>query len=88
MDAIPIPHTPAALDDSFVDSAMLSARCQDANAEYPDKALPTMVVYKNGDVLDRVVSMKTNGGLFALPSSSYHLPTNRVAPFHTYVGWI
>jgi len=34
----------------------------DANAEYPDKALPTMVIYKNGDVLDRVVSMKTNGG--------------------------
>jgi len=34
----------------------------DANAEYPDHALPTLVVYKGGDVLDRVVSLKTNGG--------------------------
>lgn len=34
----------------------------DANAEYPDRCLPTMVVYKGGDVLDRIVALKTNGG--------------------------
>merc|ERR1712185_582562 len=28
----------------------------DANAEYPDKALPTLLVYRDGQVLDRVVS--------------------------------
>merc|ERR1711977_466519 len=34
----------------------------DANADYPDKALPTLLIYKDGQVLDRVVSLKTNGG--------------------------
>jgi len=37
-------------------------RASDANAEYPDKALPTLVVYKGSEVLDRVVALKSNGG--------------------------
>lgn len=37
-------------------------KASDANADYPDHALPTLVVYKGGDVLDRIVSLKTNGG--------------------------
>ena len=37
-------------------------KASDANADYPDKALPTLVVYKSQDVLDRVVSMRTNAG--------------------------
>merc|ERR1712100_668704 len=37
-------------------------KANDANADYPDKALPTVCIYKNKDVLDKVVAMKTNGG--------------------------
>merc|ERR1711977_365389 len=37
-------------------------KSKDANADYPDSALPTLLVYKDGNVMDRMVSLKTNGG--------------------------
>jgi len=37
-------------------------RATDANAEYPDSALPTLLVYRLGMVVDRMVAFKTHGG--------------------------
>lgn len=37
-------------------------RSTDANAEYPDSALPTLIVYRAGVVVDRMVAFKTHGG--------------------------
>merc|ERR1711907_578997 len=37
-------------------------RATDANAEYPDSALPTQLVYRMGVVVDRAVAFKTHGG--------------------------
>jgi len=37
-------------------------RATDANAEYPDEALPTVLVYRHGMVVDRSVAFKTHGG--------------------------
>lgn len=37
-------------------------RATDANAEYPDSALPTLLVYRMGQVVDRMVAFKTHGG--------------------------
>jgi hypothetical protein len=37
-------------------------RATDANAEYPDSALPTLLVYRGGQVVDRMVAFKTHGG--------------------------
>lgn len=37
-------------------------KSKDANADYPDSCLPTLLIYKDGQVLDRVVALKKNGG--------------------------
>lgn len=37
-------------------------RSTDANADYPDSALPTTLVYLGGVVIDRAVGFKTHGG--------------------------
>ena len=37
-------------------------KSKDANSEYPDDALPTLMVYRGGDMLDTITSLKTNGG--------------------------
>merc|ERR1711988_698178 len=37
-------------------------KSNDANAGYPDEALPTLMVYQGGNMLDQVTALKTNGG--------------------------